>query len=225
MFASLGGCLTSHGLMQTAHTQPPGQVRLKAGFAGVLNELSGTDGRDVTTNTTLEPGVRVGLSDSIDAGVSPWLAAGAILDAKLNVIDNRARAALAPRLAAGYALNPEGSIADGALGLEVGVIGSYKLDAAFEPYAAISFANHWFLSDNVDPDKRLAPTQMFAPRAGYGDGLIKAALGFDIRIDGGWHALVEYGHWFPAQNDPGDGYRLLSNDVVAASVAYELSGD
>lgn len=133
------------------------------------------------------------------------------------MLENHGRAALAPRLAAGYAWGEDRSV----WGLEAGVIGSYRVQTWFEPYAALRFANHWFSSRNTDPDKHLAPNQHFAARKGYGDGLFKVAAGVDFRFATGWHALAEYSHWFRAQNDPGDGYSLLANDVLAIALAYQ----
>jgi hypothetical protein len=34
--------------------------------------------------------------------------------------------------------------------------------------------------------------------------------------------MFEYAHWFPANDDPGDGYRFVSNDIVALSATYQL---
>lgn len=215
-----GGCMTSHALLQTAHTQPAGQWRIKAGVAGVFNAIDGSGGRSLATNVTPEPNLRVGLSDSMDVGLAPWLGNGAGLDAKVNLLDPRSRAALAPRLMAGYALGSSATNAEGTYGVEAGLIASYRLHDRFEPYAALSFANHWFMSKNIDSSKQLSPNQYFAPRRGYGDGLVKAAVGVDIRFASEWHYLVEYAHWFPAQNDVGDGYTLLSNDILALSLAY-----
>lgn len=213
-------CMTSYALMQTAHTVPAKHVELRAGLARVFNAQDGQAGRDMVTNTTPEPALRVGLSDFLDVGVAPWLGSGVGFDAKLNLLEPSARFALAPRLAAGYAFGSEQQ----AIGIEAGLIGSYRLAERFEPYVGLSFADHWFSPRNVDPETQLAPNQRFAARRGYGDGLVKVALGAETRIVPGWRALLEYDHWFPAQDDPGDGYSLLSNDVVALSIVCDVSG-
>lgn len=103
------------------------------------------------------------------------------------------------------------------------MIGSYRLDDGLEPYAGVHFANHWFSTQNGG-DSSLAPNQVYAPSRGYGDGLLKLAFGLDIAVARGFHLILEYAHWFPANNDPGDGYRFVSNDIVALSAAFHLSG-
>ena len=217
--AVVSGCLTSHGLLQTAHTEPPRELRFNAGAAGVINENASAAGRDFTTNTTSEPSLRLGLTEHVDAGVAPWLVTGSILDAKLNLLDNSDRAALAPRMAAGYAFGDRS-----AFGLEVGVIGSYRLEDGLEPYAGLHFANHWFEARNHVAPSTLKANQQLAEVRGYGDGLVKAAFGLDFHVSHGLHLLLEYAHWLPANNDPGDGYRFVANDIVALSASYHLSG-
>jgi hypothetical protein len=214
-----GGCLSSHGLLQTAHTEPPHQVRINAGAAGVFNENSDAQGRGIETSTTPEPSLRVGLTEFMDAGLSPWLGTGASLDAKVNLLPNLDRAALAPRLAAGYAFGDRSTF-----GLELGVIGSYRLADDLEPYAGVHFANHWFSTQNGEDSVALAPNQIYAQSRGYGDGLLKLAFGLDVHVTRGFHLMLEYAHWFPANNDQGDGYRFVSNDIVALSAAFHLSG-
>jgi hypothetical protein len=214
-------CLSSHGLMQTAHTEPPGKWRLRAGLASVLNDTHGRAGRDITTTTSPEPALRAGVTGALDAGLSPWLGAGLSLDAKLNLFDNRGPFALAPRVALGFAMTPQAD-SYGALGIEAGVIASYRFVPNFEPYLGLQFANHWLGSRNFNGDKQLARNQAFAARSGSGDGLVKFALGFQLSFEGGWLAMCEYGHWVPAQNDPGDGYRFMVNDIVAFSVGLRL---
>lgn len=219
LLALTSGCLTSHGLLQTAHTEPPRELRFNAGAAGVINENASAAGRDFTTNTTPEPSMRLGLTEQMDAGLSPWLVTGAILDAKVNLLNNLDRAALAPRMAAGYAFGDRS-----AFGLELGVIASYLLDDGIEPYAGLHFANHWFAANNHAEPSTLRANQQLAPLRGYGDGLVKAAFGIDVRLTYGLHLLLEYAHWIPANNDPGDGYRFVTNDILALSASYHLSG-
>ena len=219
LIAAVSGCATSHGLLQTAHTEPPRELRFNAGVSGVINENDDAAGRGFATNTTVEPSMRFGLTEFMDSGLAPWLVTGAMLDAKLNLLPNAERAAFAPRLAAGYAFGNRSTF-----GLELGVIGSYRFGEVFEPYAGLHFANHWFSTRNRSEYAALASNEQVAERRGYGDGLVKAALGFDVHFARGFHLLLEYAHWFPANNDPGDGYAFVSNDILALSASYHLSG-
>lgn len=207
--------------MQTAHTGRAGQVSVRAGIASVFNRVDGRAGHDRMTSTTAEPGVRVSLADQLDAGLAPWFGLGGAVDAKLNLVDNRARAAFGPRISAGWAYADPSSV----IGLEAGVIGSYRLWSFAEPYAGLSFANHWFLARQTTTPVELGSRQQLAARRGYGDGLVKTAIGVELRVSPRLRALLEYDHWFPAQNDPGDGYAFLANDVVSCSFAYHVSAD
>ena len=209
--------MSSYALMQTAHTQPARELRLKAGLANVHNAIDNQLGRSFFTNTTQELGLRLGVADFMDLGLSPFMGTGASVDAKANLLDNRQRAAFGPRLLTGYAFGSE----RGVFSVEVGVIGSYRVVDWLEPYAGLSFANHWFSGENRDLTAELAFNQRFATRRGYGDGLIKSAFGVDLRIATHVHGLLEYGHWFVAQNDPGDGYGFLANDNLSVSIAWQ----
>ena len=219
--SQLAACASSHGLMQTAHTQPAASWRAKLGVASVFNANDDAPGRDMRKQSTIEPSLRVGLHEQVDVGLAPWYTTGGALDGKVNLLDNHGRLALAPRLVAGYAWGEARSV----VGLEVGVIASYHFQPWFEPYIALGFANHWFSSRNMDETMRLAPNQRFAPKQGCGDGLVKLTAGVDIQLAGaGWHLLAEYAHWFRAQDDPGDGFSFVANDIVALSVAFHASG-
>jgi hypothetical protein len=209
-------CMSSHALFQTAHTTPPLGVRVKAGGVLVQNEIDDEAGRSAATNASVEPGVRVGVTDSMDLGLQPWMGAGAALDAKLNVLHNDRPLAVAPRVSLGAASESERS----ALAIEAGVIASYRATGWLEPYAAVSFANHWFDVERSSDD--LGPREQYASRRGHGDGLVKAVLGIELSISASIHASLEYGHWAPAQNDIGDGYALLSNDIVALALQWAI---
>jgi hypothetical protein len=101
------GCMTSYALMQTAHTQPPMKARWKFGMANVQNAIDDRGGRDLLTDTTPEPGLRLGVAPFMDMGLSPFMGTGASIDAKANLLNNHWRAAFAPRLLAGYAYGLE----------------------------------------------------------------------------------------------------------------------
>jgi len=213
---SATGCLTSHGLLQTAHTQPPGSVRAKIGAARLQNEIDDQGGRGPQTNTTAEAGVRLGVTDFLDLGLAPLLGAGAALDAKADLLDNTLPGALAPRLSVGHARESERS----AWAAEAGLIGSYRCLGRVEPYAALNFANYWISRDQSLTERWLEDNQTLAERRGYGDGLVNASLGADLRVTGWLSAVAEYSHWFTAQNDPGDGYAFLPSDIFALALSF-----
>ena len=214
----LGGC-GSHALLQTAHTTPPASVRASAGATMVLNALTNDSSRHPLMTMSPEAGVRVGLTRSLDVGASPFFRRGLSVDGKMNVRPPEDALALAPRLRLGYALPDEESSVALA---EAGVIVSHRWLGALEPYAALAFANHWIRSPV--PEWDLADNQSLAESSGTGDGVLKAQLGLDLSIVGGFGVLVEYGYWKPLQNDPGDGFQFIDDHVVALALRFEGGG-
>jgi len=208
------GCMTSHGLLQTAHTTPPKSIQTRSGASLVRNSIDEQAGRGYSTNTTAEAGARLGVTEFLDVGVAPLLGGGAAADAKANVIDNRLSFALAPRLSFGYAWSASAR----AYVAEAGAITSYRFVERIEPYAALSFANHWVMTDRTSAEP--PPGEVFAERRGYGDGLLKATSGLSLRLGAGFSLLGEYAHWFVAQNDPGDGYAFLASNVFAVALEF-----
>jgi hypothetical protein len=201
--------------MQTAHTVPAGKARAHLGAARVYNEIDDVGGRGTLSNTSVEAGVRFGVTDFLDLGVLPLLGSGAAVDSKANVLYGKGRLALAPRLLAGVTTDTPVFVA------EAGIIASYRIVRALEPYAALGFSNHWFFGPRPLPEDGLAADESLAKPAGYGDGLVKASLGLSARFGGGFSALVEYDHWYLAQNDPGNGYAFLPSDVIALALAFQ----
>jgi len=205
---SLGGC--SFGLFQTAHTQPPGTVAGRLGATEVLNAIDEEAGRDVSTNTTAEVGVRVGLAQRVDIGLGSFFLSGARADVKVNVLDPKAALAIAPRFGLGAQYKYD------VLMVEGGAIVSYRLFGVLEPYGGLTFANHWIggYPASVDPSPDLAR------RTGEGNGLLQAALGFAVDTKQGFGLMAEYGHWFVMNNDPGDNYAFLPTNIVGVAIRF-----
>lgn len=213
-FLALGAaslaCGCSFGSFQTAHTQAPGTVSGTVGLARVFNELDDERGRSVLTNTGAQLGGRLGISKRVDAGLGSFMAYGIKADVKVNLLAPSHKLALAPRLGAGYRLERAVRM------LEAGAIASYRIADRFEPYAGLTFANHW-----IDPAKPDGPLPANAvTRREMGDGLLQLNLGFELRLSEHVAMLAEYGHWFPMNNDPGDFYAFVPTNVAGMALRF-----
>ncbi|MEZ4225926.1 MAG: hypothetical protein R3B13_33570 [Polyangiaceae bacterium] len=204
------GC--GYGLMQTAHTEPPNEVGAVFGAAYLKNELSGVAGRNTRAAVGMHAAPRLGLSDHIDIGLQPWLLLGARADVKVDLLAPLNPLAIAPRFGVGYA---RGIGSDTAMVL-AGGIASYRVTREFEPYAALTFANHWIT--RPAPEVDLAPDETLAPRSGVGDGLLQLHTGFELRARTGVGVFLEYGLWLPARDDPGDSYAFVTTHIFAIGI-------
>jgi hypothetical protein len=213
-FLALGAlCLTSgcsFGMFQTAHTQAPGTVSVTPGVAQVFNELDDERGRGVLTNLGAQLGGRLGVTKRVDLGLSSFMAYGAKADVKVNLLERSQKLAIAPRLGAGFRFER------GVRMLEAGAIASYRLADRFEPYAGLTFANHWIEPEK--PDESL-PAHAVTRRE-MGDGLLQLNLGFEVRLSEHVAFLGEYGHWFPMNNDPGDFYAFVPTNVAGVALRF-----
>jgi hypothetical protein len=141
----------------------------------------------------------------------------AFLDQSARVLEDGSRSqtkpldplAIAPRLGVGYATGVRTSTSL----LLAGGIASYRVTRGFEPYAGVTFANHWIVQP--PPDVELAQDESLASRSYAGDGLVQLNAGFELRTRGGVGTFFEYGVWLPAQNDPGDSYAFVTTHVFA----------
>ena len=202
------GC--SFGMFQTAHTQAPGTVSITPGIAQVFNRLDDQSGRGVLTNSGAQVGGRLGISKRVDAGLGSFMAYGAKADVKVNLLDRSQKLAIAPRLGAGFRLER------GVRMLEAGAIASYRVADRFEPYAGLTFANHWIEPD--EPEGKLPANAV--TRREMGDGLLQLNLGFEVRASEHVAFLAEYGHWFPMNNDPGDFYAFVPTNVAGIALRF-----
>lgn len=194
----------SFASFQTAHTQGPGTVSVTPGIARVYNRIDDHSGRDASTNVGAQLGGRVGLTPRVDAGLGTFMRSGFKADVKVNLLAPHQRLALAPRLGAGYRWEREVGL------LEGGVIASYRCFDWLEPYAGITFANHWI--EAVSPSGPLPPNVV--GRRGTGDGLLQLNMGVQLVASEHVALLGEYGHWFPLNDDPGDFYAFVPTDIV-----------
>jgi hypothetical protein len=203
-----GGC--SFGAFQTAHTQAPATVSITPGVAQVFNRMDDQNGRSTITNLGAQLGGRVGLSKRVDVGLGSFLFSGVKADVKVNLLERHRSLAIAPRLGAGYRWERSVGM------LEGGVIGSYRLADAFEPYLGLTFANHWIEPD--PPPEPLPPNVV--GRRGSGDGLLQLNLGMELLLSDHVAVLGEYSHWFPLNDDPGDFYAFVPSNI--AGVAFRF---
>jgi len=205
----LAGC--GYGVLQTAHTEPPGPPAVTVGAATVANEYAGEAGRNLATNAVPEASLRLGLTEHLDVGTGPYLFPGWRADAKYNLFRPAAPQALAPRAGVGYA-SFQG---DRTFLAFAGVIGSYRVARWLEAYASLTVADNWVrIEEPTGTD--LGPNESFAARDGTGNGALQAVLGAELSVTRRWGLLLEYGHWAPLWNDPGDFYRFAHNHVFAA---------
>jgi hypothetical protein len=208
---ALPGC--SYGLFQTGHTQPPKSLGGSLGASVVFNELDGQGGRDFLTRLGLDPNLRFGLTDHLDVGLGAFFGEGASIDAKYDVFNPDAPLALAPRIGFGYGFQYDTFMAEG------GAIASYRANEMFEPYLALSFANVW-IGAYPPPEAPPPPGALYAARTGLGNGLLKAIVGVQIPAHTGLALMIEYGHWFPLEDDPGDYYAFVATNVLGVGMHF-----
>lgn len=210
---SLTGC--GYGVLQTAHTEPPGKPAVTVGAATVSNEYDAEARRNPATNAVPEASLRLGLTEHLDVGTGPYLLTGWRADVKGNLFRPAERHALAPRAGVAYATLQ----GDRTLLAFVGVIGSYRVARWFEPYGSLTMADNWVRIESPT-DTRLAPNEAFVDRDRTGNGNLQAVLGAELSVTRRWGFLLEYGRWTPLWNDPGDFYRFAHNNVFAAGARF-----
>jgi hypothetical protein len=207
LLLATSGC-GGYGLMQTAHTEPPGKGAAAFGLNGVSNKLSGVAGRTTLDAVSLQAAPRIGLAPHVDIGLQPWMYMGGRADVKVDVLAPHERLAVAPRAGAGFAVGSETRTLMGM----AGAILSYRATPGFEPYLAATYADNWITRPKLDVTP--ASGESLAPRANTGDGLVQLTVGFE------WSGrsagfLAEYNLWFPVNNDPGDGYAFVPTEVFS----------
>lgn len=209
-FASTLGC--SFGLGETPRTLPRGHVSGAFGTSVVLNENDAQRGGPGLQNLAPQLGpIRVGLAPRVDVGVATLYGYGGRADVKVLLTRPTLPWALAVRAGAGYAAELEGRKAGVAF---AGVIASEAI-GIFEPYAAVTFTNHWIFGSPVT----IPPAgSINAPRAGYGDGLLQMVLGIRAYMSEMASLSLEVGRWQPMQDDPGDGYAFVANNIGSLTV-------
>jgi hypothetical protein len=214
---SLGAAGCGHALGQTAKTEPVGHTRMNVGVIAVTNENDEARHGFNLRNVGGELSTRVGLAENVDVGVSTWIIPGIRSDLKWSLFDRHHPYALALRAGGGLAAGSTEVVMAMA-----GTIASYDLGKIATPYVGATFANHWVYPGRQPPPPR---GERYAPRAGYGDGLLQLAVGLQLVQSRGAVWLFEYQYWRPMQNDPGDFYKFVPNHVAFVGWGFCLASD
>ncbi len=157
--------------------------------------------------------VRIGVGERVDVGITSFFGFGLRADVKVMLSRATLPFAIAVRAGAGAAWNTDSRSIAAAY---AGGIASYTFGVV-EPFVAVTFMNHWIFGSPAPTDP-LPAGQTYAPRAGYGDGLLQLALGVRIFASARTSVAFEYARWEPVQNDPGDGYSFIENDILSFTV-------
>lgn len=211
LLLATSGC-GGYGLMQTAHTEPPGKGSMVIALDVMQNKLSGVAGRDQLQDLSQQAAPRIGLSDHADIGFQPWMLSGVRGDLKVDLLGPHEPWAVATRLGAGYA----GTDTQTIMALAGGIL-SYRVTRGFEPYFGITYADHWI---HRPVDQALVPHgETLASRTHTGDGLVQLSVGLEFGGDSSAF-IAEYNLWLPANNDPGDGYGFVTTEVFSLGVDF-----
>lgn len=211
-----GGC--GFTLAQTAKVQPRGTTTFHAAAGALRSQTDEDRGGADQANLTADVGARVGVAERVDVGLGGFLGLGGQVDAKWSLLDQGRREAIALRGGLGMGVNPgKETITD--LAGNLGVLASYEVTRLWSPYLGVLWTNHWIFGNQ--PSDPLPVGVTYAPRKGYGDGILEVHVGFAF-VSGPRQrgAYFEYALWLPTQNDPGDGYRFARSHFL--SVAMRL---
>ena len=207
--ASLLGC--TFGLGETPRTVPPGKVSGALGASMAFNQNDSARGGVGLHNFAPQLGpLRIGVAKRVDVGIATLYGTGGRTDVKVALTRPTLPWALAVRAGGGYAADL-GFIERNIVVAYGGAIASLSFGDV-EPYGAVTFVNHWIYGSHTQPPP---PGQTAAPRAGYGDGILQLVIGLRGYLSASTSVAIEYGRWQPAQDDPGDGYAFVANDIVS----------
>lgn len=204
--AALLACTNGCGLClaQTAKTEPEGHGTVAFGAGAFVSETDDERGGFGPQNALTELSGRVGVASDVDVGVASYLGIGVLVDAKVSLLDQRRREAIAVRFGGGAAYTLDSSVDTVA---QVGLLASYDVTRSFVPYAGIVWSNHWVFGES--PAVPLSQNAQYASWKGYGDGIFELHFGIallsDVRRRG---VYVEYALWLPMQDDPGDSFKF-----------------
>jgi hypothetical protein len=218
-FLAVAGCTSGLGQLQTARTLPPGEFRQSVSTGLDRNFMVDTRGT-MPGNLVLQYGARLGVSDNVDMGVKMFFGLGALVDAKVQII-NRERLALSLLGGAGaaYDISSGGTV----LHAPVLMLASYRVADGFTPYAGAGYGAFWIF--NYGSEGSVPPGSTPAPRAWHGDGLMMLHIGFELGLFRRANRLrsallLEYGYLRPIVDDPGDHYDLAANHLFLAGIQF-----
>ncbi|HEX7600935.1 MAG TPA: hypothetical protein VF316_04990 [Polyangiaceae bacterium] len=204
------GC--SYGLGETPRTLPKGHVSGNTGISMVFNGSDAQRGGVGTHNLAPQLGpVRFGVAPHVDVGVATLFGLGLRADVKVSPTRPTLPFAFAVRAGGGAAVDTSNRSLAMAF---AGVLASYTFGGV-EPYVGATFANHWIYGQPAPDPASLAPGERYATRQGYGDGIVELTVGLRVSVSTWGSVSFEYSRWQPAQDDPGDFYRFVANDIAS----------
>lgn len=218
------GCAT--GTFQTAKTLPAREVQVGLGVARVFTDREAAAAAPGSTAPTRldgftlpEAGLRLGVGWQTDVGLASYLGPGLRVDAKHNLMPSARPYALAPRVGGGWTRYDDGGEKTGSMWAWLaGLIASYDLHPMVALYTGATLVSHYISQPSSATP--LAPGERRVDRTAWGDGLLQASLGAELRM--GSHVALqgEYGYWAPLQNDPGDGYRFVPAHLLGVRLVF-----
>jgi hypothetical protein len=220
LFLSAGGC--GYGQFQTARTTPPGQVRFTVAQLYVQNK-NVEERRVWFYNFPQQVDFRVGLSEQVDLGAKLFLFGGLLADVKGNLIRNTSDFALAIHGGAGAAVVDKAFIEFRTedpvtiVHAPIGVIASYRFLGQLSPYLGLDYGFYWIFGYDLDYRD---PNQVYAKRAGYGDGVARITLGLEWELSRRLALLAEYDLLAPLVDDPGDNFAFVVNHIFGIGVRF-----
>lgn len=209
--AAVTGC--GVGLLHAARTTPPGQLDVTLGGGYLRNAMVEERGHAVG-NFPSQVGLRYGLDEQLDLGLSLFAGAGGQLDAKYNLLAPAGTVAASVLAGLGAAYD----VGSGALLLHVPLrlLASVDLfDDELTPYGGAGYGFFWVFGYG-EP----TPGVRYAARAGHGDGLLMLTGGVQLWSRAPVSLLVEYSLLEPIVDDPGDFYAFSRNHLLVGGVRF-----
>ena len=207
-------------MFQTGKTTTPGKVSLDFGGA-VMNNPKHDHPREEGVGVVGDVGMRVGAIPNLDFGFGTYMGAGLRGETKVNFLSPRSPAGLALRIGGGFGAPFSRDHEQIFMGM-AGVVASYEVADILSVYGGGTFFNHWIYRDRPTWAE-LQPGEWYAPRSGYGDGILQLGLGLKLRTGSNSALFAEYDRWIPAQDDVGDFFQFDPANLVAFALQVCLS--
>ncbi len=189
---------------QTAKTVSKGDYKIGLGVM-----YQGNTERELELlSFTPQADIRIGLHERVDLGIALFYAAGALVDAKVNVMPEEHPFALAfsGGLGGGVdAVNPT----TGIVHIPLKILASYDLGKGFSPYLGFTHGMWWILNRSKPDELKPDEGETVAGWQGYGDGTIKITVGLEWKFIEKVALYLEYDYQHPVYDDPGDYYSFI----------------
>jgi hypothetical protein len=210
--ALLCGC--GYGHLQSAKTTPKGHLDAVLGGGVTYNKT--IKERDFSiTNLPLMVNARLGILDQMDIGLRMYMMAGLMADVKYNFMPHKHPLAVSVQGGVGMAKDIISEGVKEAWNLQLPVFAhlSYTVKNIFTPYASLGYSIFWIFG-RKGPD----PNMDYVDQKGYGDGMLMAGAGFEVRFNDHFSMALEYNYWHPLQDDPGDKFSFVPNHIVVLGI-------